>query len=88
MDLALTKSDDGLVKIAGGDSFDYTITIQNVGGSNVSANAAVTVTDDLPAGLVFVSFPANSAQAGQTLTCSVDPADLDVYGGSAVITVL
>lgn len=87
VDLALTKSDDGLVKIAGGDSFDYTITIQNVGGSNVSANAAVTVTDDLPAGLVFVSFPANCAQAGQTLTCSVDPADLDVYGGSAVITV-
>ena len=38
VDLALTKSDDGLVKIAGGDSFDYTITIQNVGGSNVSAN--------------------------------------------------
>jgi uncharacterized repeat protein (TIGR01451 family) len=87
VDLALTKSDDGLVKMAGGDSFDYTITIENVGSGNVALDAPVTVTDDLPAGLVFVSFPANCAQAGQTLTCSIDPADLDAYGGPVVIIV-
>ncbi len=87
VDLALTKSDDGLVKVAGGDSFDYTITVQNVGTGNLSADAPVTVTDELPNGLVFVAFPANCAQAGQTLTCSIDPADLDVYGGLVEITV-
>ena len=87
VDLVLTKSDDGLVKVAGGDSFDYTITVQNVGTGNLSVDAPVTVTDELPNGLVFVAFPANCAQAGQTLTCSIDPADLDVYGGLVEITV-
>ena len=87
MDLALTKSDDGFVKVAGGDSFDYTIAVQNVGGSNVSTDAPVTVTDQLPDGLVFVTIPSNCLQAGQTLTCSIDPADLDVDDAPVEITV-
>ena len=38
LDLAITKSDDGLVKTAGGDPFDYTITVDNVGLRDARGN--------------------------------------------------
>ena len=51
----LTKSDDGLTKVAGGASFDYTITVDNAGTRDVASTDSVTVTDVLPAGLVYVA---------------------------------
>ncbi len=76
VDLSITKTDNGLDQIAGGDTFTYTITVDNLGPDDPSG--PVTVTDELPAGLVFVSFPANCNQAGQTLVCDIDPADVQV----------
>ena len=55
VDLSITKTDNGLDQVAGGDSFDYTITVDNPG--DVDPTGAVTVTDELPAGLQFVAFP-------------------------------
>ena len=85
VNLVLTKTDDGLLKVAGGASFDYTITVHNIGPGNPSA--ASTVTDQLPAGLEFVSFPANCVQAGQALTCTIGAADLQAGGDPVVIIV-
>ena len=56
VDLSITKTDNGLDQVAGGDSFDYTITVDNLGPGDPSG--AVTVTDLLPAGLTFVDAPA------------------------------
>ncbi|MEY2581728.1 MAG: large repetitive protein, partial [Ilumatobacteraceae bacterium] len=79
VDLVLTKSDDGLVKVAGGDSFNYTIAVHDLGPRDVTTGAVVTVTDQLPAGLHFVlPIPANCTAVGQTLTCSVLAANLQV----------
>ena len=79
VDLELTKSDGGAVATAGGAPFQYTITVTNVGGRDVELDEPVTVTDDLPAELVWVEpAPAGCTVAGQTLTCDVDPALLTV----------
>ena len=87
VDLKITKNDDGVTAIAGGAPFDYTITVQNIGARDVDLSEPVTVTDELPAGLSWVSFPANCAQAGQTLTCDIDPALLPAGEAPIVITV-
>ncbi len=87
VDLAITKVSDGSTKVAGGASFDYTITVDNLGPRDANLNEPVTVTDQLPAGLTFISFPANCNAAGQTLTCDVPPADLQVADAPVVITV-
>ena len=52
-----------------------------------AATEAVTVTDQLPVGFEFVSFPANCTAVGQKLTCVVDPAGLHVADAPVVITV-
>ncbi|MDP9463877.1 MAG: DUF11 domain-containing protein, partial [Actinomycetota bacterium] len=87
VDLVITKSDDGLVKVAGGPAFDYRITVDNLGPFDALPSDPVTVTDELPAGLTFVSFPENCTAVGQTLTCDLDPADLQVADPPVVITV-
>jgi uncharacterized repeat protein (TIGR01451 family) len=85
VDLSITKTDNGLDQIAGGDSFDYTITVDNLGPGDPTG--PVTVTDELPVGLTFVSFPANCDQLDQTLTCDIDPADMQVDDDPVVLTV-
>ncbi len=87
IDLAITKTDDGQVKVAGGDPFDYTITVDNLGPRDAEVADNVMVTDQLPAGLEFVSFPDNCTAAGQTLTCSIDSADLEVADPPVILTV-
>ncbi|MGZ4791107.1 MAG: hypothetical protein ACXWBO_04525 [Ilumatobacteraceae bacterium] len=87
VDLAITKIGDGLTKVAGGASFDYNITVDNLGPRDANVAEPVTVTDQLPAGLTFVTFPAKCSDAGQTLTCDVDPTDLQVADPAVVLTV-
>lgn len=87
IDLVITKSNDGHVKVAGGAPFDYTITVDNLGPRDAEVSDDVTVTDRLPAGLHFVSFPDNCTAAGQTLTCLIDSADLQVTDPPVVLTV-
>ena len=87
VDLVITKADDGSEPVAGGPSFDYTITVDNLGPRDATGIDPVTVTDQLPVGLEFVSFPANCTAVGQTLTCDLSPADLQVADPPVVITV-
>jgi uncharacterized repeat protein (TIGR01451 family) len=87
IDLAITKSVDGASHIAGGAPFDYTITVDNLGPRDAEPTDITTVTDVLPAGLSFVDFPANCSPSGQTLTCVIDPADLQVADPAVAITV-
>jgi uncharacterized repeat protein (TIGR01451 family) len=87
VDLQLTKSDGGASAVAGSGAFDYTLTIDNVGTRDADLGEAVVVTDQLPAGMSFVAFPSTCSVAGQTLTCTVDPADLQVADPAVVITV-
>ncbi len=87
VDLQLTKTDGGASAVAGGGSFDYTLTIDNVGTRDADLGEAVVVTDQLPAGMTFVAFPTNCSVAGQTLTCTLDPADLQVVDPAIVITI-
>ena len=86
VDLAITKNDDGVTAIAGGAPFDYTITVQNVGTRDADLGEAVTVVDELPLPLQWVSFPDDCEQAGQTLTCDIDPALMTAGGDPVVIT--
>ena len=87
IDLAITKTNDGKVKVAGGTPFHYTITVDNVGPRDAEVTDNVMVTDQLPAGLHFVSFPGNCTAVGQTLTCLIDFADLQVTDPPVVLTV-
>jgi uncharacterized repeat protein (TIGR01451 family)/LPXTG-motif cell wall-anchored protein len=87
LDLAITKTNDGQVKIAG-NSFDYTITVDNLGPRDARANEVVTVTDRLPAGFEFqLPLPVGCTSLGQVLTCSLDPAALQVADPAIVIIV-
>ncbi|MCB0966650.1 MAG: hypothetical protein KDB37_07425, partial [Ilumatobacter sp.] len=87
VDLAITKNDDGITAIAGGAPFDYTITVQNVGTRDADLGEDITVVDELPLPLQWVSFPDNCEQAGQTLTCDIDPTLMTVGADPVVITV-
>ena len=87
VDLQLTKSDGGATAVAGGPAFDYTLTIDNVGTRDAQTGEPVVVTDQLPVGMVYASFPSNCSVLGQTLTCTLDPADLQVADPAIVITV-
>ncbi|HEY7625612.1 MAG TPA: hypothetical protein VH761_01040, partial [Ilumatobacteraceae bacterium] len=87
VDLVITKSVEAGAHVAGGDSFDYTLSIDNLGPRDVDLGEAVVVTDRLPSGLEFVSYPSNCTAAGQELTCDLDPADLEVSDPPIVLTV-
>ncbi|HEX2786130.1 MAG TPA: LPXTG cell wall anchor domain-containing protein, partial [Ilumatobacteraceae bacterium] len=87
VDLVITKTNDAVTQIAGGPAFAYTITVDNLGPRDASITEPVTVTDQLPNGFDFVSFPTNCTAAGQALTCDVAPADLQVVDSPVVLTV-
>ena len=87
IDVSITKTVSATSKVAGGAPFDYTITVDNLGPRDATAADNVTVTDQLPAGLQFVSFPANCSSALQTLTCAIDAADLQVTDPPVMLTV-
>jgi uncharacterized repeat protein (TIGR01451 family) len=86
IDLAITKSDDGQVKVAGGAAFDYTITVDNLGPFDALATEAFTLTDKLPTGFAYVSFPTNCFSSVQTLTCAISPSYLHVADSPFVLT--
>ena len=85
VDLQITKSDGGAEPLAG-ETFTYTLNISNLGTRDADLGEPVVVTDVLPAGVVWVlPLPANCNAAGQVVTCSLDPADLQV-GESVTIS--
>ena len=86
IDLEITKDDGGFEAVAGGAPFDYTISVRNIGTRDADLSEPVTVTDELPIGLVWVSFPATCEQNGQTLTCDIDPSLMTAGGDAVVIT--
>jgi len=85
IDLQLIKSDGGAEPLAG-EAFTYTLTITNLGSRDADLGEPVVVTDVLPAGVTWVlPMPANCTAAGQVVTCTLNPADLQV-GESVVIS--
>jgi len=85
VDLQLTKSDGGVEPLAG-ETFTYTLTVGNIGSRDVDLGEPVVVTDMLPTGVSWVlPMPANCTAAGQVVTCTVNPADLQI-GESVVIS--
>ena len=87
VDLQLTKSDAGATAVAGGSTFDYTLTINNLGTRDADLGEQVLVTDVLPAGLVFATVPTNCSIGGQAVTCLLDPADLEASDPAIVLTI-
>ena len=73
-DLSLTKTAPAAVDQ--GEEFDYTLTAQNAGPD--TATDAV-ITDDLPAGVLFVSADAGCTELSGTVTCQLG----DVASGAA-----
>jgi uncharacterized repeat protein (TIGR01451 family) len=77
--------------VAGSDAFTYTVTVDNDGPSDASADA--TVTDVLPSGIEFVSYgtlPAGVSCAppdGRVLECTIAEGLLAVSSPAVVITV-
>ncbi len=85
VDLQITKSDAGAEPLAG-ETFTYTLTVSNLGTRDADLGEPVVVTDVLPAGVSWVlPMPANCTVAGHVVTCTVDPADLQV-GESVTIS--
>ncbi|WP_405017229.1 DUF11 domain-containing protein [Kitasatospora sp. NBC_00070] len=64
-DLSVTKKAEGTTAVTAGQSFVYDITVANAGPSQAKN---VTVTDVLPAGLIFQP-SAGCTASGQTVTC-------------------
>ncbi len=64
-DLSIAKKAEGTAAVAAGQSFVYDIAVANAGPSQAKN---VTVTDALPAGLIFQP-SAGCTAAGQTVTC-------------------
>jgi uncharacterized repeat protein (TIGR01451 family) len=79
-DLSVTK--DGPASVGLGDTITYTLTVENLGPD---AAVNVVLTDDLPAGVTFVSATAPCTEAGGVVTC--DLGDL-ASGGSALIEIV
>ena len=85
IDLELTKSDGNAEPLAG-ETFTYTLTISNLGTRDADLGEPVVVTDVLPTGVLWVlPLPANCSADGQVVTCTLNPADLQV-GESVVIS--
>ena len=84
IDLAITKTDDPSTALAG-QNLTYTLVVTNLGPSDATG---VTVLDDLPADVAFVS--ANSTQGVTNFadgTITVDLGDL-VVGQSETVTIV
>ena len=74
--LLVHKTAGGATPVAGGDPFNYTITVTNEGP--LATSAPVTVTDTLGPGLEFAGMPSMPASAGScvppsgiTFTCTI-----------------
>lgn len=86
VDLQITKDDGGFQAVAGGAPIPYRLVVTNVGLRNVDAGEPVTVTDVLPAGLVWVTpVPAGCSVDGQVLTCSIPGDDVQVGDAPYVV---
>jgi uncharacterized repeat protein (TIGR01451 family) len=74
--LVVHKTDGGATPVAGGDPFNYTITVTNEGP--LATSAAVTVTDTIGPGLEYAGTPSMPAStgscappSGSALTCMI-----------------
>ena len=65
-DLLVTKDGPATVKV--GDTFTYTLTVENL-GPDTAVN--VVVTDTLPAGVTFVSATTPCTEAGGVVVCAL-----------------
>jgi hypothetical protein len=90
MNLVVHKTDNGATPVAGGDPFNYTVTVTNEG--SVATTAPVTVTDTLGPGLEFAGTPTIPAAAGScappsgsTLVCTITQSI--VVGGTVTIII-
>jgi uncharacterized repeat protein (TIGR01451 family) len=79
-DLGLTKT--APVTVTVGDTFTYTLDVTNTGPATA---LTATVTDNLPAGVTFVSASAGCSEAGGVVSC--DLGDL-ASGGSATVEIV
>ena len=79
-DLQIEKTDGDIELSIGDGPFEYQLTVTNVGGA--STGSPVTVTDVLPVEFEWVDFPDYCSQAGQVLTCDIDPTLVDAGGES------
>ena len=88
--LEITKSASATT-VTAGDSFDYTLVVRSTGAA---AATAVTVTDDIPAGLSIVGTPTStsgdcSATSGQHVSCAVgDLAAANANSGTKSATIV
>jgi large repetitive protein len=81
-DLSLTKiADDTNPSV--GDSVTYTLVARNAGPSTA---VGVSVSDELPAGVSFVSASTGCGESGGTVTCTPTGGNL-ASGGSATFTI-
>jgi uncharacterized repeat protein (TIGR01451 family) len=94
VNLTISKSDGGAQPVggvSGSDGFTYTLTVDNEGPSDASADA--TVTDVMPPGIDFVSYgtlPGGVSCAppdGRTIECTIAKSLLTVASPDVVITV-
>jgi len=67
-DLSITKTDSA-DPVTVGESFTYTLTVQNLSFYDNAAD--VTVTDTIPASLSLDSYPGSCSATGNDLTCSL-----------------
>jgi uncharacterized repeat protein (TIGR01451 family) len=68
-----------------GVAYNYTLTVDNTGTADATANA--TVTDTVPTGLTINSAGPGCTTVGQLVTCTIAAADLQVSDPAVVITI-
>ena len=68
-----------------GVAYNYTLTVDNTGTADATANA--TVTDTVPTGLTINSAGPGCTTVGQLVTCTIAAADLQVPDPAVVITI-
>ncbi|MGZ8565820.1 MAG: DUF11 domain-containing protein [Actinomycetota bacterium] len=68
-DVQITKSSGApAAGVAPGDSFTYTITVTNAGGTDATG---VEIQDTIPADLTITDHPSNCSVSGQSVTCDL-----------------
>ena len=67
-DLSIVKAASPRDVVLSGGTITWTLQVRNAGPS---ADPAVVITDEIPAGVTVTGLPADCTQAGQTVTCTI-----------------